>query len=343
MLDASALIAAVQKNCDLSDAVHASDYSLCTYLLKMREYYRWEHELPYFQPVPQDDLGNWLTARERYWDELEAAPPASLPLAQALDPFDTDAINQALLPAGYVYSAGYGRFHKPLFFLGKLTHTERRGDLTVLMSSCEYARELAAPPAMLQGQTIFVREESMRRFIFEKIEESQLQKQDNAMRRAMKCYDFARDPEAALAQMTQNETATLVQHEIGESMAGKHLGNDWAALLATLSHTKAELIARAVRDHLADCLSTLPVLLEQERAASLHFYFANLDGLRKHLFAPLFTAYQAWVTTGALTALRAQVKSDTEHWQQVAQEFVHIYRNEPARARSAIEGLLVEH
>ena len=32
----------VQRNCDISDAEFAQSYSLCTYLLKMRELYRWE-------------------------------------------------------------------------------------------------------------------------------------------------------------------------------------------------------------------------------------------------------------------------------------------------------------
>jgi hypothetical protein len=31
---------AVQRNCDISDARHAGDYRICTFLLKMREYYR---------------------------------------------------------------------------------------------------------------------------------------------------------------------------------------------------------------------------------------------------------------------------------------------------------------
>lgn len=343
MLKVSELIAAVQKNCDISDALHASDYSLCTYLLKMREYYRWEHELPYFHTVPQDDLGNWLSARERYWDTIDASPPSTVPLAQAtVDPFDNDAINSSLVPAGLVYSAGYGRFHKPLFFLGQLTRVERRDDLTIIFSSCEYARELAAPPAMLQGQTIFVREESAQRFIFEKIEESQLQKQDNAMRRAMQCYNFGSDPQAALTRMTKNETAIMVQHEIGESVAGKILGPDWSPMLASLARTKAELIARAIRDHLADCLVTLPALIEQGQAASLHFYFANLDGLRKHLFAPLLAAYRQWLDAGDLAPLRELAKIDGERWRKNAAGFVHIYRNEPQALRAAIEALLPE-
>lgn len=37
-----ALSTAVQHNCDIADAQHARNFTLCTYLLKMRELYRWE-------------------------------------------------------------------------------------------------------------------------------------------------------------------------------------------------------------------------------------------------------------------------------------------------------------
>ena len=39
------LVSAVQRNCGISDARHAGDCGRCTFLLKMREYYRWEHAL----------------------------------------------------------------------------------------------------------------------------------------------------------------------------------------------------------------------------------------------------------------------------------------------------------
>jgi len=36
-------IAGVQANCHTADAKHARSMTLCTYLLEMRELYRWEH------------------------------------------------------------------------------------------------------------------------------------------------------------------------------------------------------------------------------------------------------------------------------------------------------------
>src|SRR3970282_695157 len=256
------LAGVVQRNCDISDARNAGDYGLCTFLLKMREYYRWENELPFTRALPKDELGDWLKAREQAWEGIEDEAFAPLPIARAaLDPFDAEAANRALLPQGCVYRAGYGGGKKPVFFLGRLLRAEQRAGFTILISSCEYARELAAPPAMLQGRTIFVRLESVRRYLWEKIEEWQWRKQDNAMARALASYDFIADTEAALQRMADNETETMILHEVGEAMAGELLGDRWREMVGSIARTRSEPIARAVRHLLADCLSTLPALL----------------------------------------------------------------------------------
>lgn len=144
MPDLPGILSAVQKNCDISDARHAGDYTLCTYLLKMREYYRWEHDLSYFVPVPQDDLGTWLTAREQMWNELETLPMTPVPMGSGLaDPFDSESINRELVPSGYVYSAGYGRFNKPLVFPRKSVKTRGTGrihDSLFFMRICTRTR-----------------------------------------------------------------------------------------------------------------------------------------------------------------------------------------------------------
>ena len=65
------LVSVVQRNCDISDARHAGDYGLCTFLLKMREYYRWENALPFAHALPKDELGAWLMSREQRWDGMQ--------------------------------------------------------------------------------------------------------------------------------------------------------------------------------------------------------------------------------------------------------------------------------
>lgn len=340
MLNIPELVGAVQKNCDISDAQHAREAGLCTYLLRMREYYRWEHDLPYFRNLPGEELGEWLSARERLWSELESSGYQPVPLeSETRDPFDTAAINRELLPRGLVYSGGYGSRHQPHFFLGQLRHRERRAGLTVLVSSCEYARDLAAPPAMLQDRTVFVRQESLRRMLWERYEEWAGRRKDNAMGRAFGGYDFAADPEAALARMTENETETLILHELGEALAGERLGERWGQLLLDLTDVRGERLARAVRDHLADCLSTLPALLERANAAALHFFFANLDGLRKELFPSALAAYESWNGAGDAGALLAAITTGQGHWQQSAEQLMATIAADRANAGTALRTL----
>src|SRR3989344_5118570 len=152
---------------------------------------------------------------------------------------------------------------------------------------------------MLQGRPIFVRRESVRRYLWEKVEESHWSRENGAMQRALSCYGLADDdvpgctsaagdatpgmddskdgggrttsgtvveeveqrperlprmPEAAaelaLDRMTQNETESIVLHELGEGLAGEALGTDWERLLSGLARSQAQNPARAGRGNL---------------------------------------------------------------------------------------------
>jgi hypothetical protein len=328
----------VQRNCDVSDARHAGDYGLCTFLLKMREYYRWENELPLAHSLPRDELGDWLQRREQLWDTVEAEDFEPLPLeGGALDPFDAEGANRELLPRGGVYSAGYGRFGKPMFFLGRLLRVEERAGFTILVSSCEYARELAAPPAMLQGRTIFVRMESARRYLWEKIEEWQWRKQDNAMKRAIAGYDFISGTEAALQRMADNEVESMILHEVGEAMAGELLGEGWRDVVLSVARTPGEPVARAVRDLLADCLSTLPQLVARANLPALHFHFATFDAPRRQLFPEALAAYGEILRGADLECLARVAREGAERWLATARGL--LAPDGPAR-ESALQALL---
>jgi hypothetical protein len=332
------LASVVQRNCDISDARHAGDYGLCTFLLKMREYYRWENELPFARSLPKDELGEWLKSREQAWQDIEEDEFEPLPLARgALDPFEAAAANRELLPQGGVYGAGYGRMGKPVFFLGELRRIEEREGLTICVSSCEYARELAAPPAMLQGRTVYVRLESVRRTLWERIEEWQWRKQGGAMARVLASYDFLADPERALARMAQNETESMILHEIGEARAGELLGEAWGGMALAASATRAEIAMRAVRDLLADCLSTLPALLERGNAPALHFHFATYDALRRQLFPQALEAYGDYARCGATERLWRVVREGRERWLEAARRLLALT---PEERETALEALL---
>jgi len=340
MFDAETLAETVQENCHISDARFAGNYTLCIFLLKMREYFRWERGIPLSKPLPHAELGKWLVAREEAWEELEARDFLPLSIGgHRFDPFDSAAINRRINAEGYVYSAGYGLFHKPSFFLARLHRKEHRDGITLYLSHEELARDLAAPPAMLQGNEVFIRRESLRRFIWEKIEElGHHRNAQSPMSRALACYPDG-DLEATLDNMTENEIGTLILHESGEAMAHERLGHDWEELLSSLPRSRTEFLLRAVRDNLADCLSTLPTLIEQDNAAALHFYFANFTGMRKEIFPSAVTAYHDWLESGSLAPLRASSEAGREHWHRVSQRILETWRSQDKPQAADIETL----
>lgn len=313
------LARAVQHNCDISDARHGTDYSLCVYLMKMREYYRWERRLPYGVALKKDQVGGWLERREALWEELEAQELVPIIVAgEAFDPFETTAINARLGPEGLVYSGGLGQHAKPHFVLGDLERQQRNGDCAVYVVGNEYARDLAAPPAMTCGDAIFLRRESLRRLLWEKLESWRWNRPDNALGRAFSCYDFDRALDASLTAMTEREIQSVLWHEQGEYEVGCRFGEAWNQMLLDLVQTPAEIMARAVRDHLADCLVTLPALAEAGDAPSLHFYVGNLSHMRRAIFPALETAYDQWRSGGGTAPIAEVAARGREHWDALA-------------------------
>jgi hypothetical protein len=328
---------AVRINCHIADAKHATDYTLCVYLLKMREYFRWENSIPFNENLPHQELTNWLTSRESQWESLEGNDFEQIPVqGMSHDPFDAETINHALNKLGYVYSSGYGRNMKPMFYLGELESRETHDGYTLVVSGKEHARDLASPPGMSLGRTIFVRRESLRRMLWEKVEEWRWNKPANAMQNALGCYDFDNSVEQSLDAMTNNELQSVKLHEIGEVKAGELLGSEWEAMLATMPHSKAEIMVRSVRDHLADALSTLPGLLSSNNTASLHFYVANLATMRKDLFPKLLDAYEGWTVTGNTRSLEQLTDEAAAHWQLLAEKMLATYREQGRECQQAL-------
>lgn len=336
----SALIDTVQKNCTIADARHARDMTMCTFLLEMREYYRWEMEIPYGARLPKDELGDWLNARESLWDTVEEEEFAPLPLKDlSLDPFAADDINRALNPYGLVYSSGLGRFRKPHFVLAELKRAEVREGVNVFVAGCEYARDLIAPPAAMRDGAIFLRTDAVRRMLWNKYEEWQWKEKDTALGRAFAHYDFEHDIERGLDRMVEAESEAMILHEIGEARAESLLGDDWNTMLGQLTSKHAELLVRAVRDHLADCLVTLPTLLEREAMGSLHFYMANLSGLRRALCPRLIKAYESGLAARDTRELSRTVAAGEVHWLKIARLLTTTYHHDPAQGDARINAL----
>jgi hypothetical protein len=319
----------VQHNCHISDAAHAGNYTLCIYLLKMREYFRWEHKLGFDESIDNDDIGSWLSERESFWETLEENPLKSICIAdEQYDPFDIDAINNAIQKEGLVYSAGYILRGKPHFFLADILNTHEHEEFRIIISGREYARELSAPPALSQGSTIFIRSESLRRTVWEKVEESLWNKEQSPLVRAISCYDFKNNMELSLSQLCDSEINTLVAHEIGEVMAGKELGASWQRMISAADHAPLEIMMRSIRDNLADCINTIPNLIGTFQAARMHFYIANVGPMRKALFPALRHAYDQWLLDDSTEHFEKIASTGKEHWISLAKDLQALFNKE---------------
>ncbi len=336
------IIDTVQHNCHIADARHAGDYTLCVYLLKMREMYRWEHGIDFTAQLTTDDVGDWLTGREGVWDEVEGQDYKPLQIkGKSHDAFDNDLINTLLHEHKLVYNAGLGIRCRPHFFIAELEQVIQQDGYTIYISGKEYARDMAAPGAMAQQNKIFIRRESLRRVIWEILDDARVSGMDNPLTRAMRYYPFEENIETALNQMADVEIAYVIQHEIGEVKAGRVLGGIWDDMLNSLARTQAEIMLRAVRDHLADSMTTLPALLEDNNPASIHFYFGNLTAMRKHLAPSLLEAYENWHASGELDQLQALAQGSVDYWKQLAEKIIDAYKHSPKP--EPIEALITQN
>lgn len=328
------------KNCHISDARYAGNYTLCIYLLKMREFYRWEHNIPFSQKLSNEDIGQWLMERESQWDDLEDQEFNHIHInEQSLSCYDASDVNKFIEKDNLVYSGGYGNYAKPVFFLADLESKTTHEDYQLYICGHEYARELAAPPGMSQNQSIFIRKESLKRFIWEKYEESHWYNTDNPLAKALACYHFDKDPDSSLEQLAALEADTVLYHEIGEIQSTRLLGPQWAEMVMQMPRSKSEFMARAVKDHIADAISTLPRLIANNDDAQIYFYFANFKGMRREIFPSLLEAYQQWLNNKDLTLLNTWTEQAQQHWLKTAQAMLALFNQ---KGRSALADIEIE-
>jgi hypothetical protein len=287
----SRLVQAVQFNAHIADARHAADLTLCIYLLQMREFHRWERRLPFGAPLQRAEVGAWIAEREALWERVEAQAYVPLPVdGVEFEAFDLGPINERLRAHGLLYGAGLVGAERPVFFLAERHAEERREGLPVQVAGRELARGLLAPVAALsehgEPPSVVVRRESLARWCWEKFEAFSLKRPAGSPFHAVvQAYGLDRDFAAALPRWLDEQGEAAVLHEIGEWRAGQQLGPAWGAMRLALPTRRGDLHARAVRDHLADFELTLPTLLAREAQASIHVWFAGLDGVQSMYFS----------------------------------------------------------
>jgi hypothetical protein len=301
MLNFDLISSQVKHNCNISDARYWGCYSPCGLLLRLRDLYKIEHGLNPWERVSHKRIGKWIEERERLWQELESLEFQNIKIQdKQYHPFDVKKINSILEQHGYVYGAGYGNLLKPVFILAKLDEKLQIGKYNIYILGREIARDLSTSPAMLQGNTILARRETMSLFFWSRFEEMKMKKCSGAIYHAFLEYGIDKNNinnierlKKRIARIVREELSTYIYHEIGEASKRRVLGKWWKELLLSIPYSRAELFLRGLKDILADTCSSgmLSYIIKNKKAGSLSFYVAFLSGFRKIIFPDIVEAY----------------------------------------------------
>ncbi|MDY6837433.1 MAG: hypothetical protein SWH78_05615 [Thermodesulfobacteriota bacterium] len=353
MIELDALTGQVLKNCDISDSEHAGVYSVCGLALRLRDLYKWTKGLPPWEEKEAAEILAWIGDKEELWDGLTEKDfiPLSL-LGQEYDPFDTSGINSVLEPEGLLYGAGYARSLKPTFFLAHIDDKQQVDGHPVYTLGRELARDLFTIPALTQDDCVIVRRQSATLFLWDQIiyiKESGR----HALRFAMEnCGLKEGDPkelQQGLATIFDAQRETYIYHEIGELRDTVFDRDLWREVIAAYPHTPVELLARAVKDLLADTndAGALAHIIREGKEASLGFYVAFIDGLAKENFPELRVAFQEFTETGNWQVIEQAVSHGHHRARKQAAFIMETYlkgkeKNEKEWAKAEIENRLIK-
>ena len=110
--------------------------------------------------------------------------------------------------------------------------------------------------------------------------------------------------------------------------------------MSHIPHSGLQLKLRAIKDHLADTISTIPGLLENENFAALHFYFANFTGMRREIYPEAIDAYNNWVNTKDLTIFEKLCNLGKNKWLDIATDIKQSYLKDQTIDANNVELLL---
>lgn len=322
----------VQHNCAISDARYSREYSLCIYLLRLREFYRWQNRIPLGARIDQKALADWVSDTEEHWDNIEETDYREISInGQTFDPFDADAISSKLEDSELMYTAGIGRLGQPHFLLAKKVSRKQTGQCTVVECGEELARDIMTLPAMAQGTTVYIRHQSFTHLLWQMFDEWNINKAPGPMARLAEYYNFGESDqlEKNIVSASDELSDLLLQHELGEIAAGNLLGTEYQEMTAAFHGKPGEMQIRSVRDLLADSLITWPWIAEKTSEFSIYldFWLAGLIGYREIMFnltkpdEALFASDER----RRLEALNEMIESEQSRWQRVAEGLLQEY------------------
>ncbi len=322
----------VLHNCDISDAQHAGLYSTCGLALRLRDLYKWEHNLNPWDEKDTSEILDWIGEKETLWEKLANAKHTNIAIrGKDYDLFDTAAINAVLEPRGVFYGAGYAFSLKPTFFLAEIENKRLNNGYTVYTLGRELARDLLTLPALTQEQQILLRTDSARLFLWDQI--TYIKKSGRpALRFALEHCGLKKQNPRAMQQhlpaILAAQKDNYIYHEIGELSDSSFDSKIWRELIAAYPHSPVELLARGLKDLLADTHQngTLHHLVENRKSAGIGFYAAFLDGILKELFPQLRNAFKNFTKTGNWRIIKDAAIEGHQHAKNITSEMIELFQ-----------------
>lgn len=326
---------AIQKNCDISDALGAGIFSICGMALRLRDLNKWEKGLKPWQENASEALLDWIDNKEQLWETFEGREFERLLLGDnRFDPFDTLEINRLLADCGYFYGAGYAHALKPTFFLAQIEEQYRINHINIMILGRELQRDLLTLPALNQDNTIVVRRDAARLFIWD-----QMAYLKNSGRRYL---HFALRqcglPDTGIEQRKKHfesilavQEQTYIYHEVGEIKDKVFDHGIFRELISLFPYSTVELIVRTIKDLLADTGpdGTLWHMITTENAAQLGFYAAFQENLFIPLFPELRQAFEKFASRRDWEDIEAARQTGFRRSKQYAENLMEIYAHAP--------------
>lgn len=292
----------VMENCHRSDARFAGSFSLCGLLLRLRDLCKWEKGLAPWIEIEPSSVLQWIEEREELWERIVGREMSNLNWRGAeYDPFDSDSINLALAETGLHYSAGYAAFLKPSFCLGRVLKRKHLGEFSVVYIGDQLARDLYSSPAQTREREIVARLRPLAAYLWDSIMHSGENKQ-KALELALSVHGISRmeiksGAETWVAKFNKllaAEIEAFVRHEYAEASDQVFPRAIWRKIISEYPHTRVELMARTIKDVLADTSDAgrLKYIIDQQSLSSLAVFTALIDGLPVHLFPEIEPAFE---------------------------------------------------
>ena len=331
MFDLDTIVRQVRRNCRISDARHAGLYSVCGLALRLRDLYKWEKELdPWVEEEPARVI-DWIGEKEDDWNRLDEERFGKITISGSeYRPLDVQSINLALKPHNLYYGAGYAHSLKPSFFLAELEVKKEIEGQPVFLLGRELARDLLTVPALSQNGHVIIRKAAARLFFWDQIFYVRKSARP-ALQFALREYGVEDDLKLLrphLERILEKEIARYIYHELGEINDRVFDRRIWREILSRFSHSPVELLARCIKDFLADTneRGTFPHILQNRKAGMLGFYVAFMGTLARQVFPGVSEAFHGFAESGDWEGVEKAVNEAGKIATHYAGEMCAIFR-----------------